>query len=676
MSANPHYPRLFTPLRLGAVTLPNRLIMGSMHTGLEAIEGGLDRLADFYRERAAAGLIVTGGFAPNQAGNLKAHPAVMASNDDARRHRVIPQAVHQAGGRILLQVLHSGRYGYHGDIVAPSAVRAPINAVTPRALTGTEIERTIEDFGRAAALAREAGYDGVEIMGSEGYLITQFLAPRTNQREDEWGGSLANRMRFAEAVVRRSRQRTGDDFIILFRISALDLVDGGLTGAETVAVARAIEAAGASMLSSGIGWHEARIPTIAQAVPDGGFAWATRPIKQAVGIPVAASNRINRPELAEQILAAGQADLVAMARPFLADEHFVEKAAAGDRKGINICIACNQACLDQYFVDVPISCLVNPRAAREAEFTSEPALRPRRVAVLGGGPAGLAAAVTAAERGHKVTLYEASGELGGQFNLAKRIPGKAVFAASIDYFADRLRRAGVEVRLGQRVDARGLRAAGHDEVVLATGVSPRRPDIPGIDHRSVCSYVDLLTGRVSAGPRVAIVGAGGIGFDVALYLLEGGHQAHLQPAAFAAYWGLDQQLTGSGGLAASGAPTSPPPHAITMLKRQAGPFGTGLGKTTGWVHRAVLARHGVKSIAGVTYQGIDDAGVHVLLDGKPQCLAADTVVICAGQEPLRDLEPVAHAGAAPLHVIGGARLATELDAKRAIEEGVRLAMRL
>ena len=670
------YPHLFQPLTVAGARLPNRILMGSMHTGLEARPDGMERLAAFYAERARGGaaLIVTGGFSPNDAGELGPHRAQFSTPEDRDRHRVIPQAVHDAGSRILLQVLHSGRYGFHTKIVAPSPIKSGINPNSPRELAPAEIESTIEDFVRSAALAQEAGYDGVEVMGSEGYLITQFLALRTNQRKDEWGGSLENRLRFAAEIVRRTRAATGEGFIIDFRISALDLVEGGLTGDEIVVVAKAMEAAGASLLNTGIGWHEAKIPTIAQAVPRGGFAWAARRIKEAVGIPVVASNRINAPETAEDILARGDADMVSLARAMLSDAEFANKAQAGDRAAINICIACNQACLDHYFIGQTVSCVVNPRAGRETRLAFVPAAKKKSVAVVGGGPAGLSFAAVAAERGHAVTLFDKADRLGGQFNLATRIPGKQEFAESVAYYAERMKRAGVTLKLGHAANDADL--AGFDEVVLATGIEPRTPPIPGIDHPSVVGYTEVISGRAKVGTNVVLIGAGGIGFDTAIYLLEHGSRAPLEAQAFASHWGIEPALTTEGGLAPGGIPPAKPRLRITMLKRSTTPFGATLGRTTGWVHRTELIRNGVKMLKGVEYRKIDDQGVHISIDGKEQVIPAETVVLCAGQESKRDLLAPIEARGRKAHLIGGAKEAGELDAKRAMLEGAQLAAAL
>jgi len=671
------YKHLFEPLDLiGGVRLPNRILMGSMHTGLEARPDGIERLAAFYAERARGGaaLIVTGGFSPNDEGELGPHRAQFSTPADRDRHRPIPDAVHAAGSRIVLQLLHSGRYGYHQRIVAPSAIKAPINPATPREMSAADISRTIDDFAGASRLAAEAGYDGVEIMGSEGYLVTQFLALRTNHRSDDWGGALENRIRFACAVVRAVRGATAPDFIVVYRISALDLVEGGLSGDETIVVAKAIQDAGATILNTGIGWHEARVPTIAQAVPRGGFAWAARRIKQAVGIPVVASNRINEPGIAEDILARGDADMVSLARALLADAEFANKAKAGDRAAINVCIACNQACLDHYFAGQPASCVVNPRAGRETKLVYVQAVRRKRVAVVGGGPAGLSCAAVAAERSHEVTLFERSAQLGGQFNLAQRIPGKQEFAESIAYYAERLRRAGAKIVFNHAPGAREL--ASFDEVVLATGVEPRRPSIPGIDDARVVRYADAIAGRTPIGEAVAILGAGGIGFDVALFLLERSSRSTLDAQAFARHWGVSTDHAAGGGLDAGDRSAARAAHRITMLKRSHTPFGHTLGRSTGWVHRAELARSGVKMLKGVEYRRIDTYGLHIALEGVDAVVPFDTIVVCVGQEPQRSLAPALEAlGRAP-YLIGGAREAGELDAKRAMLEGAELAARL
>jgi 2,4-dienoyl-CoA reductase (NADPH2) len=659
------YPNLFRPIRVGHLELANRALMGSMHTGLEDL-AGLERLAAFLGARANGGaaLIVTGGFSPIAAGRLKDGAASFDHAGQVADHRRVTEAVHAGGGRVLLQVLHAGRYGYHADIVAPSAIKAPIAPQVPREMTEADIQATVEAFANTARLAKEAGYDGVEIMGSEGYLLTQFLAPRTNRRTDRWGGSLENRMRLPLDVVRAVRAAAGADFVIMYRISVLDLVEDAPTPDDTLVFARELEAAGADVLNSGIGWHEAPVPTIAQAVPPAAFAADTARIRSAVSIPVIASNRINTPEIAEAVLAVGAADMVSMARPFLADADFVAKADAGRADAINTCIACNQSCLDHYFTGKVTSCLVNPFACYETELVTAPAEKCKRVAVVGAGPGGLAAAVTAAGRGHAVTLFEAAAEIGGQFNLAKRVPGKAVFAETIRYFQGRLDDAGVEVRLGATADAAALAAAGFDAVVLASGITPRHADIPGIDNAAnVAGYVDVLSGRVEPKGRIVIIGGGGIAFDTALYLLEADDPSFTDPVAFRAAW-ID---------IGPAAPNRRGGPEITLVQRSPGPMGKSLGKSTGWIHRAVLRRHGVRQITGAQYLGIDGDGLHIDLEGKRECLDADWIIVCAGQEPLVDLAaPLAGAGIA-VHTIGGAKESIGLDAARAIREGVEIA---
>ncbi|HYD69805.1 NADPH-dependent 2,4-dienoyl-CoA reductase [Azospirillum sp.] len=666
MAHSTAYPHLFQPVRVGPVTLPNRLIMGSMHTGMEEAADGADRLAAFYAERARGGaaLIVTGGYSPNPDGRLdpRGHGGLTA--EEVSAHRRVTDAVHDAGGRILLQMLHAGRYAPHKGCVAPSAVKAPINPFTPRAMDEADIARTLDDFAAMALRAREAGYDGVEIMGSEGYLLNEFVAPRTNHRTDAWGGPLENRIRFPVEVVRRVRAAVGADFLIMFRISALDLVDGGSPFEEVAVLARAVEAAGADVLNTGIGWHEARIPTIAYMVPRAAWRWATARLKDVAGIPVIASNRFNTPDDAEAAIAEGGCDLVSMARPFLADPDFVAKAQAGRGDRINTCIACNQGCLDFIFTGREATCLVNPRAGREGQYAAAPVTARKRIAVVGGGPAGMACAAEAAARGHAVTLFDAKPTLGGQFDLARRIPGKADYAETIRYFTGRLAELGVEVRVDHRATADDLR--GYDEVVLATGIAPRRPAIPGIERDEVVSYLDILTGARTAGERVAIIGAGGIGFDVATYLLG--------EEAFEAHWGITRDPNVPGGV--TPAPQRAVKREITMLQRKASKPGAGLGKTTGWVHRLTLEQAGVAMMSAVEYQRIDGEGVHVSVDGAPRVIPADTVVVCAGQEPLRDLlEPLQALGVS-VHLIGGADVAAELDARRAIDQGTRVGLSL
>lgn len=680
MSAHPgssRYPHLLSPLDLGFTTLPNRVIMGSMHVGLEEAPGGYERMAAFYAERArgGVGLIVTGGIAPNEAGRPWEGGAMLTTEEEADKHRTVTDAVHAAGGKIALQILHFGRYAYHRDLVAPSAIQAPISPFTPNALTAEQVEQTIEDFARCAELARRAGYDGVEIMGSEGYLINEFIVAATNHREDEWGGAYERRMRFPVEIVRRVRERVGEDFIIVYRLSMLDLVPGGSTLDEVVRLAQAVEAAGATIINSGIGWHEARIPTIATSVPRGAFAWVTKKVMGSVGIPLVTSNRINTPEIAESLLAEGSADLVSMARPLLADADFVAKARDDRADAINTCIGCNQACLDHTFNLQITSCLVNPRACHETELVLGPTRSRKRIGVVGAGPAGLAFAVSAAERGHDVTLYDAAETIGGQLNIARRIPGKEEFDETVRYFRTRLAELAVTLRLGTTVTAEQLAEQGHDEIVLATGVTPRTPaDIPGIDHPSVLGYLDVLRDGAPVGERVAILGAGGIGFDVAEFLTDPGDAASLNPPVFQARWGIDPDYRERGGLRAPERPK--PPRSVHLLQRKTTKVGAGLGKTTGWIHRTELKHRGVVMVPGVTYDLIDDAGLHVTVDGERRLLPVDTVVLCTGQEPRRDLYEALRERGLPVHLIGGADVAAELDAKRAIKQGTELAAAL
>lgn len=671
-----HYPHLNAELDLGFTTLRNRVLMGSMHVGLEEAPNGFERMAAFYAERARGevGLIVTGGIAPNERGRPMKGGAMMVNEHEADQHRIVTQAVHAEGGKIAMQILHFGRYAYQPGLVAPSALQAPINPFVPHALTGDEVEQTIEDFVRCAALARHACYDGVEIMGSEGYLINEFIAARTNHRDDEWGGSYAGRMRFAVEIVRRTRQRVGRDFIIIYRLSMLDLVEGGSTLEEVIALAQAIEAAGATLLNTGIGWHEARIPTIATKVPRAAYAWVTQRVMGQVGIPLITSNRINTPEVAERLLAEGYADMVSMARPLLADGDFVRKARQGRADEINTCIACNQACLDHTFGGKITSCLVNPRACHETELVIAPAPAAKRIAVVGAGPAGLSFAVTAAQRGHAVTLFDAASEIGGQFNIAKKVPGKEEFHETLRYFRRQLELGGVALRLGHRVEAAQLIEGGYDEIVLATGIRPRVPAIDGVDHPKVLGYLDVLQGDRPVGERVAIIGAGGIGFDVAEYLTHAGDSGAVAPRKFYAEWGIDTDYAQAGGLAQPQA--EPSPRRVHLLQRKSTKVGDQLGKTTGWIHRTSLKARSVAMGSGVAYERIDDAGLHITVDGQPQLLEVDNVVLCAGQEPQRELHAALSAAGCSVHLIGGADVAAELDAKRAILQGTTLAASL
>ena len=673
MHQAPAYPHLFRPLTVGHLTLPNRVLMGSMHTNLEEAPNGFERLAAFYAERARAGvsLIVTGGIAPNAEGAVFQGANALTEASQVAEHRHVVDAVHAAGGHLCMQILHAGRYAYSPELVAPSALQAPINPFTPRALSSEEVEQQIADYVRCATLAQQAGYDGVEVMGSEGYLINQFICRRTNQRDDDWGGDFERRMRFPVEIVKRIRQAVGERFLLIFRLSMIDLVEEGSSWEEVVQLGQAIEAAGANVINTGIGWHEARVPTIVTSVPRAAFTEVTRRIRAALSIPLITTNRINMPEVAERVLADGHADMVSMARPFLADPEWVRKAEAGLSEEINPCIACNQACLDHTFMGKLTSCLVNPRACHETEITLAPAQTPKRVAVVGGGPAGLATAVAAASRGHAVVLFERRSELGGQFNYARKIPGKEEFNETLRYFRVMLEKHAVDVRLNTEATVDAL--ANFDEIVIATGVVPRELALPGADHPSVLSYADAIEQPERVGKRVAVIGAGGIGFDVSELLSHEGHPA-MEVAAWCDEWGVDLAVGERGGLKAPLPPRSP--RSIVMLQRKSSKPGKNLGKTTGWVHRASLKQRGVETLTGCEYVRIDDAGLHIRREGQEQVVEVDTIVVCAGQESVRDLiAPLAQAGSR-VHVIGGADEAAELDVKRAIDQGTRLAASL
>jgi 2,4-dienoyl-CoA reductase (NADPH2) len=670
------FPHLLAPLDLGFTTLRNRTLMGSMHTGLEEMPNGFERMAAFFAERArgGVGLIVTGGVGPNEEGSVRAGAAKLSTLEEAEEHKVVTQAVHEAGGKICMQILHAGRYAYSPQLVGPSAIQAPINPFTPRELDEEGIEKQIRDFVSCAGLAQKAGYDGVEIMGSEGYFINQFLVSHTNHRTDRWGGSYENRMRLPVEIVRRVREAVGREFIIIYRLSMLDLMEGGSTWDEVLMLAKAIEQAGATLINTGIGWHEARIPTIATKVPRAAFTKVTAKLRGHVGIPLVTTNRINTPEVAEQVLAEGDADMVSMARPFLADPDFVNKAAADRSDTINTCIGCNQACLDHTFSGKLTTCLVNPRACYETELNYIPTTTIKKIAVVGAGPAGLAAATVAAERGHQVTLFDSANEIGGQFNIAKLVPGKEEFFETLRYFKSKLQSTGVDVRLNTRVSAADLLAGGFDEIILATGIAPRTPDIPGIDHPMVISYIDAILQRKPVGQHVAVIGAGGIGFDVSEFITHNGLSTSLDREAFWREWGIDLALEARGGVAG----IQPEPHAparqVYLLQRKKSKVGNGLGKTTGWIHRTGLKNKHVQMISAVDYLGVDDKGLHIrVADGEPQVLPVDTVIVCAGQDPLRELQAELEAAGRQVHLIGGADVAAELDAKRAINQGSRLA---
>ncbi|MEL6389692.1 MAG: NADPH-dependent 2,4-dienoyl-CoA reductase [Bacteroidota bacterium] len=671
------YPHLLAPLDLGFTTIKNRVLMGSMHTGLEEQPNGYERMAQFYRERARGqvGLIVTGGIAPNEEGLAIPIGHPLNSEAEADKHKIITEAVHEEGGKICMQILHVGRYGFSDKNVSASDTKAPITPFAAKALSQEGIERTIEDYVKCAELAKYAGYDGVEVMGSEGYFINQFIVKKTNRREDEWGGSYENRIKLPIEIVRRTRERVGPNFIIIYRLSMLDLVQDGSTWDEVVQLAKEIERAGATIINTGIGWHEARVPTIATMVPRAGFAWVTKKMMGEVNIPLITTNRINMPDIAEQVLADGCADMVSMARPFLADENLVLKAIEDRADEINTCIGCNQACLDHTFELKVSSCLVNPRACHETELNYTPTNSKKKIAVVGAGPAGLAASTIAAQRGHAVDLFDSASEIGGQFNLAKQIPGKEEFHETIRYFDKQIELTGVQLHLGKRIGHQELQAAGYDDIILATGVSPRIPDIPGIDHPKAVSYVDVLRGKVQVGAKVALMGAGGIGFDVAEYLSTPANGSpSLNTAHFMREWGVDMTIQTPGSVTI--AEPDPSPREIYLLKRSRGKHGKNLGKTTGWIHRSSLKMKGVNMIAEVTYLKIDDQGLHIEVGGETSILDVDHVVICAGQLPLRELEQPLQESSAKIHLIGGADEAVELDAKRAIDQGARLAAAL
>ena len=668
---NNQYPHMLAPLDLGFTQLKNRVLMGSMHTNLEEQPGGFERLAAYFAERAlgGVGLIVTGGIAPNEEGAVFMGAAKLSTAEETEQHRLVTKAVHEAGGKICMQILHAGRYAYSKLAVAPSAIQSPISPFPPKELDQDGIEKQINDFVDTSELAQKAGYDGIEIMGSEGYFINQFIVAHVNKRDDEWGGSYQNRTRLAVDIVRKVRETVGDEFIIIYRLSMLDLVEQGSTLEEIIQLGKEIEKAGATIINTGIGWHEARIPTIGTMVPRAAFTWVTAKVRESLSIPLITSNRINDPAVAEEVLARGDADIISMARPFLADAEFVKKAAESRADEINTCIACNQACLDHTFVMKTTSCLVNPRACHETILNYVPTERPKKIAVIGAGPAGLACATVAAERGHHVTLFEAADKIGGQFNIAKTVPGKEEFFETLRYFKRRIEVTGVILKLDTQVSTEILSGEVFDEVVIATGVTPRLPDIDGIEHTKVLSYLDVFNGA-NVGKSVAIIGAGGIGFDVAEFITHEGQPTSLNIPAFMAEWGVDMTFQSCGGLVKE-KNIPPSPRQVTLLQRKETKIGEGLGKTTGWIHRASLIHKGVKMINGVTYKKIDDAGLHIEVAGEEKLLPVDNVIICAGQEPRRAFAEQLNMN--NVHLIGGADVAVELDAKRAIKQGSELA---
>ncbi|WP_285165085.1 NADPH-dependent 2,4-dienoyl-CoA reductase [Shewanella goraebulensis] len=667
------FPHLLEPLDLGFTQLKNRVLMGSMHTGLEEEKGGFEKLAAFYKERAAGGcgLIVTGGIAPNFRGRLAPHACQLSFPWQVRKHRIVTDAVHEADGKICMQILHAGRYGYHPFTQAPSKIKSPITPFTPSKMSARQVRGTIDDYATSAKLAKKAGYDGVEVMGSEGYLINQFISSRTNKRTDEWGGGFIQRARFPLEIIKAIREKVGDDFIIIFRLSMLDLVDNGSTWDEVVKLAKWLERAGVTIINTGIGWHEARVPTISTSVPRGAFSWVTEKLKSEVSVPLIATNRINTPEIGESIIASGQADMVSMARPFLADAEFVNKAAAGTSELINTCIGCNQACLDHTFSLKRATCLVNPRACYETEINFSPTSNKKRLAVMGAGPAGMAFSVYAASRGHEVVVFEAKSEVGGQFNLARKIPGKEEFDETIRYFTNQMKLHNVELRLNTRLDAEVFVQEKFDEVIIASGVVPRSLDLPGFDNPRVVDYQQVLKGEVYIGERVALIGAGGIGFDIAHFLCEQ-ESTTLQPDKWLKQWGIDKDYEHAGGL--MDVQPHKPLREVHLLQRKTTKMGKGLGKTTGWIHRSVLKQHQVKMKTGVSYEKFDEQGLHIKVGEQSEVLAVDNVVLCAGQESNRSLVDDMKATGLPVHLIGGVDVAAELDAKRAIRQGAELAM--